>query len=248
MQLKNSLYITVYASLFTQVLTGIFDVYAYFLPVAGELAIIKKLLALEIFVQFIEGAFYVWFASTFSHIHNITPNRYYDWAITTPTMLFTFCLFLAYLGEQDREKRETLLPFFTKEDIAKKESVAIKNNTLVHFLKENLDVLIPIFLLNWLMLVFGYVGELGKMDNQMAVGCGFIPFILYFGIIYVKFAKDSSFYGKILYWVFFSVWSFYGIAALLPYYWKNIFYNILDLVAKNFFGMLFVYILYKNVL
>jgi bacteriorhodopsin len=35
----------------------------------------------------------------------------------------------------------------------------------------------------------------------------------------------------------------YGIAALLPYNLKNSIYNILDLFAKNFFGLFLTYII-----
>uniref|UniRef100_A0A6C0HI93 Uncharacterized protein n=1 Tax=viral metagenome TaxID=1070528 RepID=A0A6C0HI93_9ZZZZ len=245
--LNNILKSTVYSSLFIQVLTGIVDIYVYFLPAAGELSIIKKMLELEIFVQFIEGTFYVWFASIFSHVKNITPNRYYDWAITTPTMLFTMCLYLDYLGERDKPT-EQFAPLIesphTNNTASKKQSV--KEMSLWEYLKQNLGLFLPIFFLNWIMLIFGYLGEIGELDNKLAVLCGFLPFIVYFVIIHENFAKHSSFYGKVLYWIFFSIWSLYGLVALLSYYWKNIAFNILDLFAKNFFGMILAYTLYIN--
>lgn len=226
--LNHILRTTVYSSLFVQVITGIVDLYVYFLPGAREVSIVKKMLELEILVQLIEGSFYVWFASIFSHVKNITPKRYYDWIITTPTMLFTFCLYLDYLGKRDKSK-------------------SFGYTTLFEYLKQNWDVLLPIFCLNWIMLVFGYLGEIGELDNTTAVLCGFLPFITYFTIIYDKFAKYSSFYGKVIYWVFFAIWALYGVAALGSYYWKNISYNILDLFAKNFFGIILAYTLYVHI-
>ena len=268
-QLKKGLHTTVYSSLFVQFITGIFDIYAYFLPASGELLIIKKMLELEIFVQIIEGSFYVWLASVSSHIRNITPNRYYDWIITTPTMLFTFCLYLDFLGERTKSEREQLLP--TTVSDTRSENTAhpsrtpelgtsigvrglsgdspkksVKNTDLLTYLTDNKNVFLPIFFLNWLMLIFGYLGEIGKMDNRIAVGCGFLPFITFFAIIYNKFAKYSSFGGKILFWWFFAIWALYGIAALASYYWKNICYNILDLFSKNFFGFILAYTLYHH--
>jgi len=277
--LNNILKTSVYASLFVQSVTLILDLYVYFLPVAGELSIVKKMLELEIFVQLIEGSFYVWFASIFSHVKNVTPHRYYDWAITTPTMLFTFCLYLDYLGERDKSKenakysgaplgvegirgnsRLTLVERSSSEfmdpllrnmeeqqdnrDTYKKQSV--KNTTLLEYLKHNFGVLLPIFFLNLMMLLFGYLGEIGELDNKLAVLCGFLPFITYFIIIYEKFAKYSSFYGKVVFFIFFAIWSLYGLAALGSYYWKNIAYNILDLFAKNFFGIILAYTLYNH--
>jgi len=267
---------SVYASLFVQVATGLIDLYVYFLPAVGELAILKKMLELELFVQLVEGSFYTWFAATASHVKNITPNRYYDWAITTPTMLFTFCLYLDYLGEREKTAKEPLILLEssnTKElpqstlsydDISSPDkprtpvlvprtvpssgvlAIPLKDITLPQYLLQKKSVLLPIFALNWIMLIFGYLGEIGELDNTLAVICGFLPFITFFVIIYDKFAKYSSMTGQIIYWVFFVVWSLYGVAALATYYWKNIAYNILDLLAKNFFGMLLAYTLYTH--
>jgi hypothetical protein len=245
--LNNILKTSVYSSLFVQFITGIIDIYFFLIPVAGEVAIVKKMLGLELFVQLIEGAFYVWFASIFSFVKNVTPNRYYDWAITTPTMLFTFCLYLDYLGEREKTKKNRE-PFAEPENNStcnKKPSV--KNITLSEYFKKNWGILLPIFFLNWMMLIFGYLGESGDLDTKTSVLCGFLPFITYFVIIYEKFAKYSSFYGKILYWCFFAIWALYGVAALGSYYWKNIAYNILDLFAKNFFGIVLAYTLYIHV-
>ena len=253
--LNNILKNSVYASLFIQVVTLILGLYVYFLPIARELSIVKKMLELEIFVQLIEGSFYVWFASIFSHVKNVTPTRYYDWAITTPTMLFTFCLYLDYLGERDKPKEnlepllrnqeEQLQNIETYDTTPKKRSV--KDTTLLEYFKDNWGVLLPIFFLNLMMLIFGYLGEIGELDNKLAVLCGFLPFITYFVIIYEKFAKYSSFYGIMVFWIFFAIWSLYGLAALGSYYWKNIAYNILDLLAKNFFGIILAYTLYSHI-
>jgi len=266
--LHSILKTTVYSSLAVQVITGIIDVYVHFLPVSGELAIVKKLLGLEIAVQLIEGTFYVWFASLFSSVKNVTPHRYYDWVITTPTMLFTFCLYLDYLGKRDRQKKvleplartndndqspyvktstPSLVPrsgVLTKEEPTEKDS--LKNTTLLEYFNNHKKTFLAIFLLNWMMLIFGYLGETGELDNYWAVSFGFVPFTLYFTIIYETFAKYSSFYGKVLYWIMFKIWALYGVAALGSYYWKNISFNILDLFAKNFFGLLLAYTIYTN--
>jgi hypothetical protein len=255
LKLDTVLMNSVYASLFVQVATGLIDLYVYFLPAVGELAILKKMLELEIFVQIVEGTFYTWIACTASHIKNITPNRYYDWAITTPTMLFTFCLYLDYLGEREKDTKEQLTPLDpgwqnrasdNTAESTRVETTPIKDITLSEYLWQKKSLLLPIFALNWVMLIFGYLGEIGELDNKLAVICGFLPFITFFVIIYDKFAKYSTMTGKIIYWLFFIVWALYGVAALATYYWKNIAYNILDLVAKNFFGMLLAYTLYTH--
>lgn len=251
-QLPNVLKITVYSSLFIQIATGIVDLYVYFLPVSRELAIVKKMLELELFVQLVEGSFYVWFASIFSYVKNVTPNRYYDWAITTPTMLFTFCLYLDYLRERENNNRkENMVALADLGATTDNEPVvpetSVKNTNLLKYLKERIGIFMPIFFLNWMMLIFGYLGEIGELENTVAVLLGFLPFVTYFVIIYEKFAKHSTNTGQILYWLFFVIWSLYGLAALMSYYWKNIAYNILDLFAKNFFGIILAYTLYSSI-
>ena len=40
--------------------------------------------------------------------------------------------------------------------------------------------------------------------------------------------------GIVLFWFFSAIWSLYGVSALMPYYMKNIGYNILDIISKIF--------------
>jgi hypothetical protein len=35
----------------------------------------------------------------------------------------------------------------------------------------------------------------------------------------------------------FIVWALYGVAAVFPYKEKNVAYNVLDIVSKNFYGV-----------
>jgi hypothetical protein len=92
------------------------------------------------------------------------------------------------------------------------------------------------------MLIFGYLGEVNIIDTLSGVLLGFVPFLIYYYIIYVKYARESK-DGWKLFWYFFTFWSLYGVVALLPYYIKNALYNILDLFAKNFFGLFLSYII-----
>ena len=232
---KNILQTTVYASLFVQVITGIIDFYVLKLNVVPSMMILKDLLLLELVVQLIEGSFYIWLAYSFVSIENITPHRYYDWFLTTPTMLITFSIYLIYLKNEYEQKLNTNTTKTINND----------TDTFVQILQKNAYILIPIVLLNALMLIFGYLGEINIIKEKIAVLCGFIPFILCFTLIYEKYAKYSE-QGLILFWYFVSVWSLYGVAALFPYNLKNIFYNILDLFAKNFLGLYLAYIIWHN--
>jgi bacteriorhodopsin len=86
---------------------------------------------------------------------------------------------------------------------------------------------------------------------------GFIPFLMYYVIIYNSYVKDEVLVKnnvsiekkkeiKLLFWYFFLVWSMYGFSALLPYTKKNISYNVLDIFSKNFFGLFLAWKVYKS--
>ena len=222
MDAKYLFYVTLVISIVVQIVTGIIEIGAYFVKVPTIYSIIRQLLLLELVVQFFEGSFYVWLAYNFTKVLNVTPKRYLDWFITTPTMLITLMTYLIYLNTMV-ENKTTELEFFT-------------------VLKENSNIFIPVVLLNWLMLLFGYLGEMRIIPVLLGVFLGFIPFLLYYYIIYVNYVTENT-NGYLLFWYFFFFWSMYGFVAVLPYYVKNAFYNILDLFAKNFFGIFLSYII-----
>jgi len=213
-------------SLFVQIITGLVDYYALSLPtITPDLKLLHDILLVEFIVQLVEGAFYVWLVFAISSTTNITLNRYWDWFITTPTMLITFSTFLIYL----RFKADgiTDMPSFTS------------------IISDNLKTYWTIVLLNAAMLIFGYLGELKKISLFTSVFGGFIPFFMMFYIIYENFAKYTDL-GTTMFWYFIVVWALYGVAACLSYKLKNISYNILDLFAKNFFGLFLAYVLYSS--
>lgn len=223
MNSKYLFYVTLVTSIIVQVITGIIDLSAYFVKVPTNYSIIRQLLIIELVVQFLEGVFYVWLAYNFTKALNITPKRYVDWAITTPSMLLTLMMYLIYL----REKGKGM------------DTSELKVSTL---LKENASIFVPVLGLNWLMLLFGYLGEMKRIPVLLGVFLGFIPFLIYYYLIYVNFVTEDT-NGYLLFWYFFFFWSLYGVVAVLPYYVKNAFYNILDLFAKNFFGIFLSYLI-----
>ena len=101
-----------------------------------------------------------------------------------------------------------------------------------------LPVIGSIFLLNYIMLFIGYLGETGTLEHQTAMILGFIPFILMFGIIFNTFVKPKYVFANYsLYTVFVSIWTFYGIAYIFNEEYKNIAMNVLDCIAKCFVGI-----------
>ena len=223
MDSKYLFYVTLVISIIVQVITGVIDLSAYFVKVPTTYSIIRQLLIIELVVQFLEGVFYVWLAYNFTQALNITPKRYVDWAFTTPSMLLTLMMYLIYL----REKGKGM------------DTSELKVSTL---LKENASIFVPVLGLNWLMLLFGYLGEMKRIPVLLGVFLGFIPFLIYYYLIYVNFVTEDT-NGYLLFWYFFFFWSLYGVVAVLPYYVKNSFYNILDLFAKNFFGIFLSYLI-----
>jgi hypothetical protein len=218
---KNIFYNSLIFSIIIQAITGLIEFIALLVKIPYKYNILKQLLLLEFIVQVIEGTFYVWLFYNFNNVVNVTPSRYFDWAITTPTMLIQLIFYLIYLHNKNKDTTEQL-EFFK-------------------LFNENLTTIIQVLVLNWLMLLFGYLGEINVIPMLLGTILGFIPFLIYYYIIYINYATLSETGWKIFLYFFFF-WSLYGVASAMPYYIKNTIYNILDLFAKNFFGFFLSYI------
>ena len=218
--MKVTMYKTLLFSIFIQVITGIIEISAMFIHAPTRYTFLKQMMMLELIVQFIEGSFYIYWFYHFNSISNITPSRYLDWAITTPTMLVNLLFYLRYLSTTEP------LDFFT-------------------ILYQEWNTVLIILVLNWLMLFFGYLGETSRIPVYLGVALGFIPFFLYYYLIYKKYGLLST-EGLSVYYYFLFFWTLYGFVAVLPYTLKNMCYNILDLFAKNFFGLFLTYLLIKQ--
>ena len=226
-------------SIVVQVVTGVIELLALFVKTAPGMALIRQLLGLELAVQAVEGAFYAWLYTNINTVKNITPKRYADWALTTPTMLVTLVAYTIYLNSDKSNGNESL--------------------SFIQILRENAVPIAQIVGLNWLMLLFGYLGEVGVVPLVTGVVLGFVPFIAYFYIIYERFVVNNANNANVntnnaknndtilkIYAYFLVFWSLYGIVALLPYTLKNTIYNVLDLFAKNFFGLFLSYLIVSN--
>ena len=243
---KNTyLHLSLKVSIIVQIITGIIQVFSLFIKVPPPYIILKQLLVLENIVQVIQGSFYAWLFYNIKNVVNITSKRYIDWAITTPIMLISLVCYMIFL----RGNGESNVDIFS-------------------ILRENSAIIITIVILNALMLFFGYLGETNVIPLIWGILIGFIPFVVYFYMIYDKFVKsdtethiktitdtninvnteqsniNTTILKLFLYFLFF--WSLYGIVGVLPYYIKNTIYNILDLFSKNFFGLLLSYLIFVN--
>jgi hypothetical protein len=208
------MYSSLLTSIFIQVITWVIEIGAMFIKVPTQYFFLKQMMLLELVVQFIEGSFYIYWLYHFKTIRNITPQRYFDWMITTPTMLVNLIFYLLFL--------ESTQPL----------------DFLTVFQKEWKMILL-VLLLNWMMLLFGYLGETSTFPG---VFLGFIPFIVYYYLIYTNYALLSG-TGLLIFYYFLFFWSLYGVVAMFPYTLKNMCYNVLDLFSKNFFGLFLTYLL-----
>ena len=223
--MKNLIYKSGVWSIVIQIVTFFIGLYALFIKTPFSLSVIKQLLWLETVAQIIEFVFYVWMVKNFSQIKNITIYRYYDWILSTPLMLYVYMMYLDFMKNKEKTN-------------------GIQKN-LSDLTKDNLSTIVIVLLLNALMLMFGYLAEIKKMSFNLAAVLGFIPFFIMFYIIYVNYAQYTRL-GINTFWYFSGIWALYGIASVMSYKVKNISYNILDLFAKNFFGLYLAYLLFNS--
>ena len=209
---------SIYVSLCIQIITTLISLDGFTMELNKQDAILHEILGIETFVQFVEGFFYVWIMFALNDLNKMTPRRYIDWTITTPIMLLSTILFFEY----NKRKEMNEEPFTTME-----------------FYETNKTNIYKIFVYNGLMLLCGFLSEIGYIDKRIGIPLGFVFFYLSFNLIYTEYGYKTK-ENKILFSVLVTLWALYGFSAMLPLKPKNISYNMLDIVAKNFYG-LFIY-------
>jgi len=210
-------------SILIQIISGVIFIQAISFNLPPKHAILKEILQLETLVQCIELFYYIYFLRPLSteSINTMASIRYFDWYISTPIMLLTTIVYLKY-----------------------EEYIETNNNKPLkfwEFINDNKDNIIKITICNFLMLLFGYLGETKVIDNFTSLIFGFIFFGITFYTIYYEYAIKSSI-GKTYFNFLLGIWSLYGVAAVYKPITKNHMFNTLDLFAKNFFG---IYLYYK---
>lgn len=208
---------TLTASLGVQWVTLFFNLFSLGRGIPSFHNVLQEVLGIETIVQVIELIFYTWYSFQVHRIADVTRYRYYDWAVTTPLMLFTTMVYYEY---KNSEEKVTLQSFWEK-----------------HW-KEVLVVAAW----NLWMLAFGYLQEIGVIGLVASSLLGFTGLFGSFYTIYEGFASKTA-SNLPLFWFMFSVWSLYGGAAWLPNTLKNASYNILDIFSKNFYGAFLSYMI-----
>jgi len=92
-----------------------------------------------------------------------------------------------------------------------------------------------VVVLNWLMLVMGYLGEQKTIPRNYGLVGGFVFFIALLLYLYAYIIPKGS--SCVVFMVFAAIWSGYGFAYMFEEEEKNISYNVLDVMAKAVFGV-----------
>ena len=216
--LKN----TVKFSLLVQVITGIITLNGLFIDLPTKDRPLKTINKLENVVQLIEAIYYTYIVYTISKLDldKVVRLRYLDWFFTTPIMLISTIMFMEY----------------KRRDEIKEEQLDFKE-----FYSKNKSAISKIVFFNFMMLLFGFLGETEILDKYLSVSIGFIFFGLTFREVH-KFTKNIDINKKI-FTIVIILWGLYGVAAMLEPLEKNISYNILDMFSKNFYGLYIYYIM-----
>jgi hypothetical protein len=91
-----------------------------------------------------------------------------------------------------------------------------------------------ILILNYIMLMFGFLGELNIIDRIAATVLGFIPFLLIFYLIFSTFLINSfNPFNYLLFGIYFIVWAGYRISYMFEEKEKNIAINFFDAISKG---------------
>lgn len=190
---------------------------AVFVPLPQESRAITEIASIETIAQVVEFVFYAVSLYYFRGVYTWT--RYIDWFLSTPVMLISTIAFLLYLKDSS-------------------------NRLIDVFNDANIGTTLGVLGFNWLMLIFGLIAELdatARKNTMLIFGTG--SFICSF-VILALFVRGTGLVGISLYTFIYIVWGLYGVAATQPIVGKNVFYNLLDIASKNFYGaFIFVYAL-----
>jgi hypothetical protein len=213
-----SVYNSAIFSLIVQILIVILSICGLVIKLKPNDLILKEILLLETIVQIIEFSFYIWLIKNFSKIKvNVSLIRYFDWFITTPTMLFSLICFFIY------QKYKT-------------SGISTRDLSLKNIFFDNISIIVPILFFNAIMLISGLLGEINIVSKTISTIIGFFALIYSFYLIYSNFI-DNIDINKYLFWFNFILWTLYGVAYIFSFKYKNIFYNILDIFSKNLNGL-----------
>ena len=108
-------------------------------------------------------------------------------------------------------------------------------------------VFLAIIICNFAMLYFGYLGEKKQLSKPISASLTYIFLISIFIIIYMTYIKNySNIKNNIIFYIYFILWSLYGVSYFLNQENKNIMINTLDSLVKPIIALYFVFESYQN--
>lgn len=142
----------------------------------------------------------------------LTWTRYLDWVVSTPVMLVSTALFFRHRSGASAAR-------------------AWDDGALAAAL-----------VLNWIMLACGFAVEVTRaVPTIVGLALGGGAFVGSFTFL-ATFVDGTDAVSTTLFATMYVVWALYGVAAALDDVPKNVAYNALDVVSKNFYGLfLFAY-------
>ena len=144
-----------------------------------------------------------------------------DWFITTPTMILSTITFMDYIRRKEAQPVD-------------RKTQEVTN--LWTFLRDNWKSTTLILVSNVIMLLMGFLHEMGIVDIWTSTMVGFVAFGSVFYEMRTSFANSHAI-NEYLWTYMVSTWGMYGVAALFPNIIKNTAYNLLDIVSKNFYSV-----------
>lgn len=200
--------------------------------------LLPQVLTLEMLVQIVELVFYTWYLGHLAS--DVTAYRYFDWVFTTPLMLISTAAFFSYVTGTSRGSNTN--GGNGKKDLDEPAKGKFISN-LQEWISDNFTPITVIVIANFVMLLLGYLQEIGAVSLLYSTLFGFGAFAMAFYELYRTFVGGQP-VNQIIYWIMFVLWGLYGFAAMLTPISKNLAYNILDIFSKNFYGLFLSYVLY----
>jgi len=224
-------------SLTAQLVLAILSTSVLYYKQSSHNPLLWQLLYLDTVVQYIELLFYICLFVFGQFAQDVAIYRYIDWFITTPIMLITMAAFFKHLKSQSDSQTK---PYHSVRKLIQKER----------------NPLFWIAFYNFVMLLFGLLGEAKIIPKYLAFIIGTLAFIKSFQLLYSNYVKNKSKNDEdkhthkktinLIFYITFFIWAIYGVAYLTNSTTKNSMYNLLDLVSKNIYGgVLAIYLIYQ---
>lgn len=200
-------------SLGAQVLIGLVTLSSLFVPMSEADAV--DLVPIVVLESSSQAIEFLYYAISVCYFRTLsTKARYLDWVFSTPVMLVSTALF-----------------FYHRQGLAYADLFLGGTWTMYGCLG-----------FNWLMLAFGYLAETKTLPQVVGLSLGGASFVASFTCLATTIVTPDAL-SIVLFFAIYFVWAFYGVAAAFDDTPKNVSYNALDVVSKNFYGLfLFVYI------